>query len=425
MLSCVSTEHEKVDLLFRVVPVKLYGPNCVVDTYGLLDEGSSVTMMDSSLVKQLGLTARKSSLNLSWYGGKSSQEEALVVDLHISGKEKQKKYALKNVFGVNNLRLPTQSFKIDTGKNHGVPVNSYHNAVPRLLIGLDHCHLGLPDEILPLDDGGPYAANTPLGWIVFGQVKGGQSTPHTCLLIDSNRNLYDLVADYFETENFGVKALPAIESNDDLRARQMLKDSTLMVNGRYQTRLLWRHEEVVLPDSYSMAFNRLLGIERKMKKNPVFASAYKAIIEDYVKKKYVRKVPRIQRINDSPRTWYLPHFGVFNPNKPNKIRLVFDAAATAEGVSLNSMLLKGPQLYKPLPTVLFNFRVGSVAVCGDIKEMFHQILLHLKIVARKGSCGVNVISTCRCVRDACHDVWGHLFAMHCPICQGHKRLKVP
>ena len=55
--------------------------------------------------------------------------------------------------------------------------------------------------------------------------------------------------------------------------------------------------------------------------------------------------------------------------------MVFAAAATAEGVSLNSMLLKGPQLYKPLPTVLFNFRVGSVAVCGDIKEMFHQVLV--------------------------------------------------
>ena len=44
----------KSDLLFRVLPVVLYGPNCAIETYALLDEGSSVTIVDSSLVRQLG-----------------------------------------------------------------------------------------------------------------------------------------------------------------------------------------------------------------------------------------------------------------------------------------------------------------------------------------------------------------------------------
>ncbi|KAH8298679.1 hypothetical protein KR018_002640, partial [Drosophila ironensis] len=34
---------------------------------------------------------------------------------------------------------------------------------------------------------------------------------------------------------------------------------------------------------------------------------------------------------------------------------------------------KGPQHFKPLPAVLFHFREGAVGVCGDIREMFHQI----------------------------------------------------
>lgn len=67
----------------------------------------------------------------------------------------------------------------------------------------------------------------------------------------------------------------------------------------------------------------------------------------------------------SPRTWYLPHFSVLNPLKPGKLRLVFDAAARVEGVSLNSRLLKSSQQYKPLPAVLFNFRMRKVAVCAE------------------------------------------------------------
>ncbi|XP_037825055.1 uncharacterized protein LOC119613182 [Lucilia sericata] len=301
---------------------------------------------------------------------------ATVVHLQVSGIGRQRKYALNNVYGVSNLKLPAQSLNMDLSDHPGLPIKLYDDVVPKVLIGLDHCHLGLPDEIVPLEENGPYAANTPLGWVVFGKMKGKSSNSHLCLLsVQPEQRLYDLVANYFETENFGVKILPVIESKDDLRARQIMKETTIKIGGRFQTRLLWRTDDVVLPDSYHMALNRLVGIERKMKRCPEFGAAYKTIMKDYLSKDYVRKLSPIEAADVCPRTWYLPHFGVVNPNKQGKIRLVFDAAASVEGVSLNSNLLKGPQQYKPLPSVLFNFRVGAVAVCGDIKEMFHQVLV--------------------------------------------------
>lgn len=68
----------------------------------------------------------------------------------------------------------------------------------------------------------------------------------------------------------------------------------------------------------------------------------------------------------------MPVFAVKNPNKPNKVRMVMDAAAVVDGVSFNSLMYTSPNLLVSLMSVLFRFRERRVAICGDIKEMYHQ-----------------------------------------------------
>ncbi|XP_036335211.1 uncharacterized protein LOC118745705 [Rhagoletis pomonella] len=124
-----------------------------------------------------------------------------------------------------------------------------------------------------------------------------------------------------------------------------------------------------------MAIKKLVGIERLMSRDAGFAAAYKATMDSYIAKRYARKLDPSEASVVKPHTWYLPHFVVVNPNKPSKIRMVFDAVAEVNGVSLNSVLLKGPQEYRSLPSILFHFREGAVGVSGDIKEIFHQVLM--------------------------------------------------
>ncbi|XP_055614900.1 uncharacterized protein LOC129761210 [Toxorhynchites rutilus septentrionalis] len=77
----------------------------------------------------------------------------------------------------------------------------------------------------------------------------------------------------------------------------------------------------------------------------------------------------------SRRVWYLPLNVVLHPRKPGKKRLVWDAAAQVDGISLNSQLLKGLDQLVSLPSVICKFRERQIGFGGDIKEMFHQILI--------------------------------------------------
>ncbi|XP_036327132.1 uncharacterized protein LOC118739729 [Rhagoletis pomonella] len=342
VLSCATNAAES-KLLFRILPVTLYGRQRRLETYTLLDEGSSITMLDDTLANELDLRGRPSRLNVQWFGGHAVQEQATIVDLFISGAGMDKRHKLQNVYAVKNLQLPSQSLSkadllYDDKRVRQLPMQAHSGVVPRLLIGIDNCHLGLASTTIAMRKNGPFAANTELGWVVFGPTSNDLPKPSTCLFVNTNldQELHSMVANFFEVESFGMMY-------------------------SYLTA--------------TMALKRLVSVEKRMSRDANFASSYNRKIQSYVEKGYARRLAPAEAIVTTPRTWYLPHFAVVNPNKPAKLRLVFDAAAEVQGASLNRHLLKGPQEYRPLPSIILHFRQGAVGVCGDIKEMFHQVLI--------------------------------------------------
>ena len=69
--------------------------------------------------------------------------------------------------------------------------------------------------------------------------------------------------------------------------------------------------------------------------------------------------------------WYLPHFGVYHPRKPNNIRVVFDSSSEYQGTSLNKDLLSGRDFLNSLQGILIRFHQETVGVVCDIEQMFH------------------------------------------------------
>lgn len=110
---------------------------------------------------------------------------------------------------------------------------------------------------------------------------------------------------------------------------------------------------------------------KRLQRNPALYEAVRRQITEFKFKGFVHEATKDELQSfDVRRTWYLPLNVVTSPNKPGRIRLVWDAAAQVDGTSLNDQLLTGPDLLTSLLAVMFQFREREVAITADIMEMF-------------------------------------------------------
>ncbi|XP_058817271.1 uncharacterized protein LOC131680575 [Topomyia yanbarensis] len=375
-------------VLFRYLPVVLHGKHRSIRTHAFFDEGSELTLLDQELSEELMLEGNVQPLCLRWTGGSQRNEtNSRVVSLEVSGiQNSAKKFKLNSVRTVESLLLPHQTLDTEELAQlyphiRGLPIESYSDARPRILIGMKHLGVSV---VLKTKEGGydePIAVKTRLGWTVCGGWKlhetlaAGQCAFHVCVDAEhSDENLHQAVKAYFAMDSLGItKSDKVILSSEDQRAENILKSRTQLVGNRYETGLLWRYEDIRLPDSREMALRRHQSLITRMDKDPFLAEALQQMISDYVAKGYARKLSDDELKQTFPRVWYLPVFPVTNPNKPGKVRLVWDAAAKSFGISLNSVLLKGPDYLCSLFAILLQFREGRIGLAGDVREMFHQI----------------------------------------------------
>ena len=162
-------------------------------------------------------------------------------------------------------------------------------------------------------------------------------------------------------------------SMEDHKATKIIEDTISKVDSYYQIGLLWKQEDPSLPFNRIVAEARLRHLKRRFYRDPDLEAKYRAVIEEYVNKGYARKLTPEEAATKSRITWYLPHYPVFNINKPNKCRVVFDAVAKFDGTSLNDQLYQGSDLANNLTGALIRFRKKEIAFTADLEAMFHQV----------------------------------------------------
>ena len=150
-----------------------------------------------------------------------------------------------------------------------------------------------------------------------------------------------------------------IFTEEERLALNKVKDSFKYENGRYPVAVPWKDDKPELPDTKLMALSCLRSTERNLKKDNRVAEEYKATIQAYVEKGYLRKLPSDEQL-------------------PNNVWYLLDCAAKCDGISLNDMIHAGPKLQKDLFNILVRFRRDPVGIACDVKEMYLQIEIEEK-----------------------------------------------
>ena len=395
------------DVYLQVVPVKLSNGDKAVATYGLLDSCSETTFIRQDIADALNLQGELSDLHLGTVKDDAEPLKVPKVSFLISSVEEDASFPVEEayVLPVDRFNMPARPCPPNLSDLYthldGIEIASVAADEITVLIGGDVPRAHIQAEVRQGSDNELLAFKTPFGWTIFGTAPASdqvrrQSYQSCCTRTKDSLHsiveklwvpekkvfcnilqrdpLEQALIKFWEEDNTGI--LPARDiamSRDDKRALKILEKQTIFDGEKYITPMLWDDPACTFPDNSSMAKKRYDLLCRRLRADDKLYEDYKAKMHHYFEKGFARKMSKKEAQRKTSKTWILPTHPVFHPKKPNKLRVVNDAAAKFQGTSLNTNLITGPDLLNSLVGIILRFRIGKIAVTADLEEFFHQV----------------------------------------------------
>ena len=361
-----------------IVPVKVNvkGQDKKVLTYAFLDSGSNTSFCTEDLLKKLNAKGERATLSLTTMGKSNETIECSLVNLEVSDIGNQNLIELPMVYSRPSLPVSTSAIGTQEDVNRWPHLKGID--VPRieaeigLLIGSDVPQAMQPKEVRESKNGGPFAMRTVLGWMLSGPLGRKDTKVPTSNLIDTTANLSKQFEDFCNLEFNDSSYEPKMSmSQNDQRALNIMEGTVKLSNGHYEIGLPWKNHPPHLENNRPQAESRLQLLKKRLQKDAILHEKYTDFMADLLQKRYARKVTTEEQLQREK--WYLPHHPVFHPQKPGKVRVVFDCSAKYRGSSLNDQLLQRPDLTNTLVGVLTRFREEPVAFMADVEAIFYQV----------------------------------------------------
>ena len=319
-----------------VIPVTIGSGSKTPKTFALCDSGASLSFVDESLMKTQNLTGQPVDLNVAGIHGtsdiSSKRLRVRIGDQDGKVKEDIMAYSHHHV-NAGNRTYDLKKVK-ETYPHMSVLKDSIINLKDvKVILGQDCYHLHRAIDYRKCGNAKPWVVRTKLGWMLSGPLPQQETAKlATESLVPAEVDpLADQVKTWWSMESYASNCSASGRSKEDDKALEMLKAITKFDGERYEVGLLWKNAKPHLPNNYSSAVSQLKSLERRLEKDESLKQRYKETIDKDVQKGLVRILDEAEF--ESTKTdlqWYVPHLPVLNPNKPDKVRRVCDAASKFE-----------------------------------------------------------------------------------------------
>ena len=382
-------------------------PDLARRIYAIVDEQSNSSLISSELADDLGADGPSETYYLSTCSNEKEEKHGRRVTGITARSSNGVQLSLPTLIECDTIpqdkrEIPTpemaRRFPHLKAIAHEIPPLD-EAAEVHLLIGRDAPELLKVREFRNGPRGAPWAHRLALGWTISGQMcldfANGPAhvlTRRTTLSDDREKlqetgdESYELVPcpnqlkvtdtllertpdSIFETTRSDNE--PSLSREDRRFLEIMEKGIHKNESGNWEMPLPFRNEHQVMPNNRAQAMHRLHGLLRTFTRKPEMKDDYLEFMGKIFEKGHASPVPRDEAPPTQGRSWYLAHFATYH-NTKRTIRVVFDSSCEFQGVSLNKVLLPGPDLMNNLMGVLMRFRKENFAVMCDVEQMFHS-----------------------------------------------------
>ncbi|XP_068707799.1 uncharacterized protein [Montipora foliosa] len=366
-------------------------PHLAKRVYAIVDEQSNSSLVTSELADDLGADGPLEKYFLSTCSGEKEEKYgrrvAGITVRSLSGAE----FAAPTLTECDTIpqdksEIPTpdmaRSFPHLKAIAHEIPpINE--TAKIHLLLGRDAPELLKVREFRNGPKGAPWAQRLALGWTISGQMclDFASGPAHVLTRLTSlstvtekepntGSRIYELVPcpnQIKVTDPLLERATDDIfrKTRDDNEPGLSREDRKFLeildrgihknAKGNWEMPLPFRNERQTMPNNRYQAMQRLQGLLKTFARKPEMKADYQEFMGRIIDKGHASAIPSKEVPSPPGRSWYLPHFATYH-NTKRTIRVVFDSSCEFGGISLNKVLLSGPDLMNNLIGVLMRFR---------------------------------------------------------------------
>lgn len=228
----------------------------------------------------------------------------------------------------------------------------------------------------------PSLLHTSLGYIVAGCSSSEANSSNKVVSLfcqECDSSLNDTLSAFWKSEQVPEIFPEKLPEHD--YCEKLFDETTKLEGNKFQVSMPLKVplEQVnsELGESFHLAYERFINLEKRLHKNTTLFHAYKKFIDEYIQLNHA-EVCNINSYNMSKDpVYFLPHHAVIKENaQTTKLRAVFDGSMpTNKKISLNNLLLNGPVVQKDLFEILIAFRLERYFFICDIRMMFRCIEL--------------------------------------------------